>query len=80
MVAITDPLAPRVAPAPQPPVLLASGEDDINRLTTMNGIAFDALCRSSQMGTLRQLGTLYRDYIQNGDDDALRALALRAED
>ena len=73
-VAIDNPLAPRPVGA-QP--LLAAGADDLVRLQTMSGRDFDALYRSTQTDALRQLATLYRDYIQNGDDDALRALASR---
>ena len=72
-----DTAAPVVTVAPRDPGLLPAGTDDLNRLRDMNGIAFDALYRSTQLDALRQLSTIYRDYIQNGDDDSLRAIAQR---
>ena len=71
-VAIDDPLAPRLI-APQP--VVPAGMADLDRLRAMQGRDFDALYRSTQRDALSQLATLYRDYLQNGDDQALRAIA-----
>ncbi|WP_158811918.1 DUF4142 domain-containing protein [Beijerinckia sp. L45] len=71
-VAIDDPLTPRLA-APQP--YLPASAADLDRLRGLQGREFDALYRSTQRDALMQLATLYRDYLQNGDDEALRALA-----
>lgn len=72
-VAIDDPLAPRVVAAPQP--TMTASMADLDRLRGMQGRDFDALYRSTQRDALTQLATLYRDYLQNGDDEALRAIA-----
>ena len=55
--------------------LLPANREDLDRLKTLDGREFDALYRSTQQDSLRQLATLYRDYAANGDDAALRALA-----
>ena len=69
------------ATAPDAPTLggrlLPAGADDLSRLQAMSGRQFDALYRSTQLDSLRQLATLYRDYAANGDDPALRAMARR---
>ena len=68
-----------VVPAPQGPLigagLLPADRENMDRLTSLNGRQFDALYRSTQQDSLRQLATLYRDYATNGDDPSLRALA-----
>lgn len=61
-----------------PPIgagLLPANREDLDRLQTLDGRQFDALYRSTQQDSLRQLAILYRDYATNGDDSALRALA-----
>ena len=57
--------------------LLPADAQDLSRLRGMSGRRFDALYRSTQLDSLRQLSVLYRDYAANGDDLALRALANR---
>lgn len=57
--------------------LLPANAKDLSRLRSMSGREFDALYRSTQLDSLRQLSVLYRDYDANGDDPALRALAHR---
>ena len=57
--------------------LLPSDRDDLSRLQGSSGRRFDALYRNTQLDSLRQLTTLYRDYDANGDDPSLRALAHR---
>ncbi len=57
--------------------LLPAGAKDLSRLKDMNGRRFDALYRSTQLDSLRQLSMLYRDYAANGEDPSLRALASR---
>jgi predicted outer membrane protein len=75
-VAIDNPLAPPMA-APTPRPLVKAGADDLDRLQDLHGRQFDALYKSTQRDALRQLSVLYRDYLQNGSDDALRAMASR---
>lgn len=76
-----DPVPLTVTPAPAPtPVgsgLLPADEANMQQLRALDGTDFDRLYRSTQADSLRQLATLYRSYIQNGDDDALRAMAVR---
>ena len=57
--------------------LLPSDAEDMSRLRDLRGREFDALYRSTQLDSLRQLSVLYRDYAVNGDDPALQALARR---
>ncbi len=57
--------------------LLPAGAEDLSRLQDLSGRQFDALYRSTQLDSLRQLATLYRDYAVNGDDPSLRAMAVR---
>jgi predicted outer membrane protein len=71
-VAIDDPLTPRVV---TPQAYLPASTADLDRLRGLQGREFDALYRSTQRNALSQLATLYRDYLQNGDDEALRAIA-----
>ena len=54
-----------------------SGQRDLERLRSMKGRQFDALYRATQNDSLRRLAILYTDYIANGDDPGLRALAQR---
>ena len=48
----------------------------LQRLTTLGGRDFDALYVSSQTDALTRLVGYYVDFIQNGDDETLRALAV----
>ncbi len=57
--------------------LLPADAKDMDRLRNMSGREFDALYRSTQLDSLRQLSVLYRDYAASGDDPALQALARR---
>ena len=74
-----DPVA--AAPMAAPPAvtgrLLPAGKNDLDRLEALKGARFDNLYVATQRDALRQLTTLYTDYIANGDDPALRALASR---
>ena len=81
-VAIDRPLTVTPAPvlgtttgSPVGSQLLPSERNDMARLNSMQGRAFDALYRSTQLDGLRQLATLYSDYAVNGDDPGLRAIA-----
>jgi len=56
-------------------VLTSSQATDLQRLSQLNGPQFDALYRSTQFDSLRQLATLYSDYAVRGDDPGLRSLA-----
>ena len=81
-VAIDRPLTVTPAPVAGPTSdstigseLLPSERSDMARLDSMQGRAFDALYRSTQLDGLRQLAALYSGYAVNGDDPALRAIA-----
>ena len=60
-----------------PGTLLPSEETDMSRLRAMSGRRFDAFYKTTQTDALRQLVTLYTDYMRDGDDPALRAMAAR---
>ena len=70
---------PGAVVAPQGPLigagLLPADRQNMERLSALDGRQFEALYRSTQQDSLRQLSTLYRDYATSGDDAALRALA-----
>ena len=75
-----DPVAPLIVTrTPDPTVArtLPAEAQDLSRLLSLNGREFDALYTSTQSDALHQLATLYRDYLRNGDDPALRAIATR---
>jgi predicted outer membrane protein len=55
--------------------LLRSEAEDMARLSSLSGGAFDRLYRDTSLDALRQLATLYTDYAVNGDDPALRSFA-----
>lgn len=57
--------------------LLPSDSKDLGRLRSRQGRSFDALYRTTQLDSLRQLSTLYRGYIDNGDNDTLKRNAQR---
>lgn len=59
------------------PNLLPAQVTNLQRLSALQGSAFDSLFVSTQMEALVQLQTLYRDFIQNGSDPGLRAIAMR---
>lgn len=59
------------------PNFLPSQADTLQRLSASQGKKFDLLFVSSQMEALSQLQTLYRDFIQNGADPGLVAIAAR---
>jgi predicted outer membrane protein len=65
------------APRLSAPNLLPSQVSDLKRLSASQGSSFDALFISTEMGALVQLQTLYRDFIQNGTDPGLLAIATR---
>ena len=52
------------------------GNDDLARLANLDGRAFDTLYVDTQRDGLTRLVGLYRNYIQNGDDQMLRAVAV----
>lgn len=76
-VAIDNPLAPPMAAAPMPMPADRAATADLDRLRGLHGRDFNVLYRSSQRDALNQLRVLYSDYMQNGDDAALRAMARR---
>ncbi len=55
--------------------LLPSDRENMEHLKSSDGRQFDALYRSTQQDSLRQLAILYRDYAAHGDDPSLQALA-----
>lgn len=65
-----------VTRAPRETTLPATG-DTLARLSALTGPEFDALYRSTQGSSLRQLSAIYNDYAQRGDDASLRAMAIR---
>ena len=65
------------APRLSAPNLLPSQVSDLKRLSASQGSAFDALFISTGMAALVQLQILYRDFIQNGADPGLLAIATR---
>jgi predicted outer membrane protein len=59
------------------PNLLPAQVGNLQRLSASRGKTFDALFITTQMDALSQLETLYRDFIQNGTDPGLQAIATR---
>lgn len=59
------------------PNLLPSQVTSLQRLSASSSQDFDALFVSAQMEALVQLQILYRDFIQNGTDPGLHAIAER---
>ncbi|MGA7656473.1 MAG: DUF4142 domain-containing protein [Methylocella sp.] len=59
------------------PNLLPAQVSNLKRLSASQGSAFDKLFVSTQMEALVQLQILYRDFLQNGTDPGLRAIATR---
>lgn len=55
-----------------------AGAADLVGLTRLDGQAFDALYRTAAVENLRRLEALYRDYVENGEDDRLRAFSVHA--
>ncbi len=53
-----------------------AGQDDLRRLAALDAGAFDALYLATQAEGLRRLEAAYRDYVQNGDEPALRAFTV----
>ena len=79
-VAIDNPLVPltvRRTPDPANATSLPADRDDLARLSSLSGREFNALYLSTQSDALHQLATLYRDYMRQGDDPALQAIATR---
>jgi hypothetical protein len=52
------------------------GAADLARLAESDGAAFDALYVETERAGLRRLQAIYRDYVENGDDLALIAVAV----
>jgi len=65
----------QIVPSADGHALMSSQAADLQRLSQLKGPQFDALYRSTQLDSLRQLATLYSDYAVNGDDPGLRSLA-----
>ena len=68
-----------VSVAVLPPGLHAdlAERDALKRLGALDGAAFDALYAPAQVDALARLVAIYTDFIRNGDDEELRALAVR---
>lgn len=49
----------------------------LGRLGALTGAEFDALYAATEIDALRRLVAVYTDFIKNGDDETLRALAVR---
>lgn len=65
------------APKLRAPNLLPSQVTNLRRLSALQGKDFDSLYVSTLMEALVQLQLLYRDFVQNGSDPGLRAIATR---
>ncbi len=65
------------APRLSAPNLLPSQVSDLHRLSPLQGKEFDTVFVSVLMGALVQLQALYGDFIRNGTDPGLRAIAER---
>jgi predicted outer membrane protein len=59
------------------PNLLPAQVSNLKRLSASQGSSFDKLFVSTQMEALVQLQILYRDFLQNGTDPGLHAIATR---
>ena len=57
--------------------IAAAAHDEVARLAALQGADFDSLYAQTQTVGLRRLVALYKDFILNGDDETLRALAVR---
>ena len=53
-----------------------AARDDLGHLASLDGRAFDPVYVQVQAEGLRRLVALYRDYVQNGDDEHLRAFTV----
>ena len=73
-----DVLSRLVAPADNRVVIdAAQPAPDLTRLAAQQGREFDAVYVSDQTRALERLVAAYKDFILNGDDEGLRALAVR---
>jgi predicted outer membrane protein len=80
VVTLINPYTGKVGPgAPRlsAPNLLPSQVSDLRRLSASQGRSFDTLYVSTLVGALVQLQVLYRDFLQDGTDPGLRAIASR---
>lgn len=74
--AIGTPGSP-LTPLPSADRLEAAAQAELGRLSTLLGPDFDSSYRSAQGDALFRLEKAYEDFILNGDDETLRALAVR---
>ena len=56
----------------------AAGRADLARLSALAGAPFDAFYAQTDLAALRRIEHVCRDFVLNGDDETLRALAVRA--
>jgi len=56
----------------------AAGQADLARLAALAGPSFDSLYVEMDLAALRRLERVCRDFVLNGDDPTLRALAVHA--
>jgi predicted outer membrane protein len=66
---------PTLAVGFKPPRMLASQAGVLQRLSSVQGSDFDVLYVSVEKEGLRRLETVYQDFIQNGVDPGLHAIA-----
>ena len=66
---------PTLAVGFKPPRMLASQAGVLQRLSSLQGRGFDVLYVSVEKEGLRRLETVYQDFIQNGLDPGLHAIA-----
>lgn len=67
-----------LAPLPSAARFRAAVQQDLARLSALRGSDFDALYLSTQAAALLRLSNAYKDFILNGDDETLRAIAVHA--
>jgi predicted outer membrane protein len=71
----TPPKLPTLAVGFNPPRMLAVQAGVLQRLSSLQGRDFDVLYVSVEKEGLRRLQTIYQDFIQNGADPGLHAIA-----
>ena len=73
---VTSLVSPPLTGLPSAHRLEAIGRDDLGRLAAVRGPDFDRLFADQQTNWLFLLAKTYEDFIKNGDDPDLRALAV----
>ena len=74
--AAVAPASPPLTALPSATAIAAAGEDDLRRLSTLRGPAFDAAFVAVDREALVRLIQTYKGFILNGDDPVLRGIAV----